>query len=75
MKNSENLPLRGWFCTKQPFLGCFDGSPYYRPTGQGLCFSTYRSLPSIIRGRANGVPTLNRLSTFSATHHFGCRSP
>jgi len=52
--------LKRWFCTKRPFLGCFDGSSCHRPTGQALRFSTYRSLPSI-RGRANGVPTLNRL--------------
>jgi len=52
-------------------FGCFDGSPCHRSTGQGLRFSTYRSLPSI-GGRANGVPTLNRLCV---TYHFGCRSP
>jgi len=47
LKNSKNLPLRGWFCTKPPFLGCYVGSPCHRPTGQGLRFSSYRSLLSI----------------------------
>jgi len=60
LNNSENLPLRGWFCTKRPFLDCSDGSPCHRPTGNGLRFSTYHSFPSI-RGRGNGMPTLNRL--------------
>ena len=40
-------------------MGWFDGSPCQRSIGQGLRFSTYRSLPSI-RERANGVP-MNRL--------------
>jgi len=64
VKNSENVPLMCWFCTKPPFLGCFDGSrsvwQLAWPTGQGLRFSTYRSVPSIT-GRANGVSILNRL--------------
>jgi len=41
-------------------MGCFDGSPCHRPTGQGLRFSTKLSLSSI-RGRANGVPIQNQL--------------
>jgi len=28
------------FAPNPPFEGCFDGSPCYRPTGQGLRFST-----------------------------------
>jgi len=42
------------------------------PTGQGVRFSTYLSLPSIT-GRANGVRTLNRL--FVRLNRFVCRSP
>jgi len=42
-RNSENLSLR----VKPAFLGCFDGSPCHRPTGQRLGFSTYLSLPSV----------------------------
>ena len=59
LKNSENMPLRGDFVPNRHFLGCFDGSSCHTPRGQGLRFSTYRSLPSI-RERANGVP-MNRL--------------
>ena len=54
------MPLRGDFVPNRHFLGCFDGSSCHTPRGQGLRFSTYRSLPSI-RGRANVVPTMNRL--------------
>jgi len=41
-------------------------------TGQAARFSTYLSLPSV-RGRANGVPILNRL--FVRLNRFGCRIP
>jgi len=45
-EESENLPLRGWFCTKSPFLCCFDGSPCHGPMS-GLRFrliETFRLL-------------------------------
>jgi len=41
-------------------------------TGQGVRFSTYLSLSSIV-GRDNGVPILNRL--FVRLNRFGCRRP
>jgi len=53
-------------------FGSFNSSPCHRPTGQGVRFSTYLSLPSI-RGRANGVPILNRL--FVRVNRFGRRRP
>jgi len=53
-------------------FGCFNSSPCHMPTGQGIRFSTYLSLPSIT-GRANGVPILKRL--FVRLNRFVCRSP
>jgi len=53
-------------------FGCFISFPCHMPTGQGVRFSTYLSLPSIT-GRANGVPMVNRL--FVRLNRFGCRNP
>jgi len=59
LKKSEKLPLRGWFCTKPPFFGLLWRLSLTQAYRSGVTFSTYRGLPAT-RGRANGVPTLNR---------------
>ena len=59
MNNSENLPLRGDFAPNGHFWVALTVL-HVKATGQGLRFSTYRSIPSIT-GRANGVSTLNLL--------------
>jgi len=59
LKNSENMSIRGWFCTKPLFWGYFgcSPSPCNRPTGQGLRSSTYRSLSS-----TRGAPKVTQIS-------------
>jgi len=64
--------LKGVILPQTAIFGCFNSSPCHKPTGQGVRFLTYLSLPSI-RGRANGVPILNRL--FVRLNRFGCRRP
>jgi len=70
----ENLPLRGWFCSKPPLLGCFDGSPCHRPGRQRLRFSTYLSLPSI-RWRANGDRLFVRLTVSAVEAQLSLSEP
>jgi len=53
---SKIFPQGGDLALKQPFLGRFDRSPSYTPTGHGLRFWTSLSLPSIRKGQRCSHP-------------------
>jgi len=59
--------FKGWFCTKPPFLGCFDGSPCHRSIQiRGYVFRLIEAFLLLEEGST---------VCLCVAYHFGCRRP